>query len=814
VGDVAIFYLLLNSICSHYSLNKTIFVIRSGLKMAKHFVIEKTNNYYIMNKTILITLTLFLICALSTFAQDWQPKQARIMTPWAEQVDPQNPLPEYPRPQMVRDSWMNLNGLWDFTKADVMAYSSTQSFDQKILVPFPMESALSGIMNTDHANNKGKIFLYRRTFTLPSEMDGRNILLHFGAVDWKCQVYINGTFVGEHKGGFDPFYFDITSALNKSKKEQEVQVFVQDYQEYGGYPHGKQKIDEKVIWYTPVTGIWQTVWLESVSNVYIERLVMNPDIDKKKINVKILSKGSKASTRANVKIFDGKKLVASKSNIKVNESIDIKIPNQKLWSPDSPFLYDMKVELVDNGRQVDAVDSYFGMRKISMGMHNGYPCMMLNNEYSFQYGFLDQGYWPDGIYTAPTDEALKFDLIKSKEFGMNMSRKHIKVEPARWYYHCDKLGILVWQDMPNPGFGKDDKILGEDMSIRDNFHDEMIRMVESLYNHPSIVMWTVYNESWGQPDDKMSQKGVDIVREQDPTRLISIASGWNDSEYGDIKDTHWYPEPNMLPNKVNKRVSVCGEYGGITLIIDNHRWIGGSDMKYTQVYSQEELKDRFIQYVDIVRDLQGTGMGAAVYTQLTDVEDEENGVITYDRKVVKVNDAQLKQIRDAVESVWRSSAEITSVMGISQTYEANNEWKYMMVDKPLGSDSWKDISFVDSSWKTGKAGFGHGVHHEYLVNTKWDTPYIYLRKNVTFNKVSAKDISKLKIQIFYDEDCDIYINGVLAASVKGHVNRYVYLDINKDALTTIQPGKPNLIAVKCKQTEGGQFIDLGFSIKK
>ncbi len=253
-----------------------------------------------------------------------------------------------------------------------------------------------------------------------------------------------------------------------------------------------------MIWYTPVTGIWQTVWIEAVSDIHIDKLVMNPDIDNKKINIKIVSAKIGASTKANVKIFDGEKLVASKTGVNANENIDIQIPNQKLWSPESPFLYDVKVELADNGRKVDAVDSYFGMRKISMGMQNGYPCMMLNNEYSFHYGFLDQGFWPDGIYTAPTDEALKFDLIKSKEFGMNMSRKHIKVEPARWYYHCDKLGILVWQDIPNPGFGKDGNILGgEDMNIRDNFHDEMVRIMESLHNYPSIVLWTVYNESWG-----------------------------------------------------------------------------------------------------------------------------------------------------------------------------------------------------------------------------------------------------------------------------------------------------------------------------
>lgn len=759
-----------------------------------------------------LNLILLLSCfAFSfSFAQKWEMKQARIMTPWAEKVDPKKVLDEYPRPQMTRSNWLNLNGLWDFTKVEAMTYNASQKYDKKILVPFAMESAISGIMDTNHADNKGKVFAYRRKFTIPNNMKKEDVLLHFGAVDWKCEVYVNGKKVGKHTGGFDPFSFNITDALT-NKKEQEICVFVQDYQEFGGYPHGKQKIGEKIIWYTPATGIWQTVWLESVPKTHIEKLVIVPDVDNATINIKVLAENAQADTKATIKIYDGKKLLMTTTHADINKELPIAIKDMKLWSPESPFLYDLTVELTGKDKVIDKVDSYFGMRKISVEYFNGHPIMHLNNKPYFHYGVLDQGYWPDGIYTAPTEEALKFDLEKIKEFGMNMSRKHIKVEPARWYYHCDKMGILVWQDIPNPGFGENGKIIGEkNMDLRDNFHDEMVRIMKSLENHPSIVLWTVYNESWGQPDEATTRKSVAIAQETDPHRLINAASGWNDYECGDIKDTHWYPEPNVLPNPVNRRASVCGEYGGITYLVNGHRWIGGSKMQYTEVHSQEELKDRFVNFTNQILGLQANGLCAAVYTQITDVEDEENGLITYDRKVVKVNDAQLAEIRQAIERNITHTSKI--LVPTSRAGEMVSKWKYYMSDKPLSGNTWKNTSFEDKAWKTGAAGFGNGSLQGASNNTKWNTSHIYLRKWEDFKGLNRSDLSKLRMLVFHDEDCEIYINGVLAASLPKFTNRYKVVEISEEAKATIKPNQPNLIAVKCLNKEGNQFTDLGFCI--
>ena len=752
-----------------------------------------------LNKKIVVLLSFIMFSGLFFHSYAWEKKQARIMTPWSEDIDPENVWQEYPRPQMERGNWFNMNGLWDFAKAKGMEYTKNESFRNQILVPFPMESALSGIMDTNHEANKGKPFVYRRNFTIPKEMKGKNILLHFGAVDWLCKVYINGKLAGEHKGGFDPFYFDITKHL-KSSGKQEIQVYVQDYQEFGGYPHGKQKIGEKVIWYTPATGIWQTVWVEAVNPVHIDRLLITPDVDQSKINIKVSSANATASTKATIKIYDGKKLIETRNNVPVGEVCSISLNAPKLWSPNSPFLYDMQISLEDNGKVQDEVKSYFGMRKISLGQFMGMPCMLLNNEYLFQHGVLDQGYWPDGVYLAPSDEAMVYDLIKTKEFGMNMTRKHIKVEPARWYYHCDRLGLLVWQDLPNPGFGENDKILIDGADIRENFHRESTNIIRSLENYPSIIQWIVYNESWGQPNETITRQSVDVVKGVDDTRLISAASGWNDTEYGDIKDTHWYPEPNVLPNPVNKRASVCGEYGGITLQIPGHQWIGGSEMTYTRVADSDELKERFISFLRQINDLKTKGICAAVYTQITDVEDEENGLITYDRKVEKVKPSHIADIKAAIEFNYTHSPLLMPV---------DNNWKYYTSNTELASDAWKNVAFNDQEWRDGKAGFGSGDQPKDIdAKTKWESEYIYLRKMVDFSQLRPSDIVDLEAMIFHDEDCEVYINGVKAVSAAGYVTKYTAQRISGAAKAAIKLNEPNLIAIKCRQTTGGQFIHL------
>ena len=598
-----------------------------------------------MKKNFLTMLLALALCG-STFAQ-WKPAGDKIKTSWGEQLDPKNVLPEYPRPIMERNDWKNLNGLWKYAitkKGD----PTPAAYQGDILVPFAVESSLSGVGKM--INEKEELW-YQRTFDIPSAWRGKQILLHFGAVDWKAEVWVNDVKVGEHTGGFTPFYFDITSVLNKGNNDLVVKVW--DPSDRGEQPRGKQIANPHGIWYTPVTGIWQTVWLEPVATQYITNLKTTPDIDNNSVKVEVAANTTSAD-KVEVKVFDGKHLVAKGAALN-GVPVELAMPaNAKLWSPDSPFLYNMEVTLYKDGKAIDQVKSYTAMRKYSIRKgQNGITRLQLNNKDYFQFGPLDQGWWPDGLYTAPTDEALVYDLKKTKDFGYNMVRKHVKVEPARWYTHCDQLGLIVWQDMPNGGpspqwqarnyFNGTEVI--RSAASEANYRKEWKEIIDCLYSYPSIAVWVPFNEAWGQ---FKTPEIVAWTKEYDPSRLVNPASGGNHYTCGDILDLHHYPGPNMFLYDP-RRATVLGEYGGIGLVVEGNTWVNDKkNWGYVKFNTSDEVTNEYIKYGKHLLELIRKGFSAAVYTQTTDVEGEINGLMTYDRKVIKMNEAKVREINQQI----------------------------------------------------------------------------------------------------------------------------------------------------------------------
>ena len=593
-------------------------------------------------KKLWMVLALWGALAVQLHAQ-WKPVEGRISTQWSEQVNPDNVLPEYPRPIMERTEWKNLNGLWDYAIIEKGKHSPSV-FDGKILVPFAVESSLSGVAKTVGAE---KELVYRRSFDVPSSWKGKKVLLHFGAVDWKTDVWVNDVKVGSHTGGFTPFSFDITEALQR--KNNTLLVKVWDPTDKGYQPRGKQVSRPEGIWYTPVTGIWQTVWLEPVSESYIQDLRITPDIDNSLLSLKALVKDATSKDLVEVKVFDGQQLVAQGKSIN-GECVQVAMPeNAKLWSPESPFLYTLKVSLKQGGKLVDEVSSYAAMRKYSSKRDaNGIVRLELNNKPLFQFGPLDQGWWPDGLYTAPTDEALLYDIQKTKDFGFNMIRKHIKVEPARWYTYCDKLGIIVWQDMPsgdrNPEWQNRKYFEGTEMKRSAEseacYRKEWKEIMDALYSYPCIGTWIPFNEAWGQ---FKTPEIVEWTKQYDPTRLVNPASGGNHYTCGDMLDLHNYPAPELYLYDA-QRATVLGEYGGIGWVVQGHIWEPDRNWGYIQFNSSKEVTDEYVKYAEKLYDLIPRGFSAAVYTQTTDVEVEVNGLMTYDRKVIKLDEKRVREI--------------------------------------------------------------------------------------------------------------------------------------------------------------------------
>ena len=663
----------------------------------------------------------------------WNPVTKHISTPFAENVSPDNALPEHPRPQMVRQQWQNLNGLWDYALEPIGTTSAPATYQGQILVPFAIDAPLSGIMEILRPNQR---LWYRRNFTVPENWAGKRILLHFQASDWETSVYINGEKAGQHRGGYDPFTFDITDHLTDGANELIVSCW--DATEQQPQALGKQIMPEsrQGFRYQPTGGIWQTVWLEAVPEQSIRTLRLTPDIDNATID--ILVSGERLENRQIQTIaYDGNQQIAEATG-QANRTISLGIPNAKLWHPDHPFLYDLKVKVQHNGETTDTIDSYFGMRKISIGEdENGIKRFLLNDKPIFQLGPLDQGYWPDGILTPPSDEAILFDLQYLKQIACNMVRVHVKTHPDRWYYHCDRLGLLVWQDMIcMPKFGQN-----VPPEAAQQWKTEFDNIMDWLHNHPSVVQWIIFNEGWGQHD---TERLTDLIAQRDPSRLVTSASGWTDMGTGDIYDIHDYTFYPAIARQqcANGRIVLLGEAGGFNLCIPGHTWY----------------------------------------------DHELNGWLTYDRKISKIDPDELGNIH---ATLWDPPQ-------FETTIGPHTEWRYSTGDgftQPMPQDTspranlpncggdWCQTAFDDSSWNAGKNPFGTS-----------GTP-IYLRTTINLNQRPDKPL----FYVTSSADCQIFINGQLIRSLRVRQHSAPISEtcalLHPDESDLLTPGKNTICAI-------------------
>ena len=619
-----------------------------------------------MKARFIVMAAVALLVAGSINAQQWSPAGDRIRTPWAEEVSPTNSHPEYPRPQMVRSEWQSLNGLWDYAITP-KSEPRPAKFDGKILVPFAVESSLSGVgrkVTPDDA------LWYRTTFTVPSAWKGRRLMLNFDAVDWKTVVYVNDIQIGSHTGGYTHFSFDVTPYLKNGANSLVLKV--EDATDNDFQPRGKQVSKPSGIWYTAVSGIWQSVWMEPVAPAHVTDYNVVSSIKEKAINVTVDAEGvqegdvikvflldggigySTETANAAKTATDGLYAVLASGMTVPGGTVTLNVRNPKLWSPDSPYLYGLDIQILRNGKVIDKVASYTAMREVGAYRKNGNTKLMgLNGEGLFQLGPLDQGWWPDGLYTAPTDEALKFDIQKTKDFGFNMIRKHIKVEPDRWFYYCDQIGIIVWQDMPSFGGSKKWGMYyygeGEDFpatpEAKANYYKEWTEIINQVKKFQCIAVWVPFNEAWSQFDTK---DVVAYTKKLDPTRLVNQSSGGNWEEgVGDILDNHHYPYPAFRMWDKNM-INVLGEYGGIGLPVEGHLWQADKNWGYVQYKNGDEVLAEYASFAEQLKQLIKQGCSAAVYTQTTDVEIEINGLMTYDRKVIKMDEKKLRAVNEGI----------------------------------------------------------------------------------------------------------------------------------------------------------------------
>ena len=724
-----------------------------------------------------------------------------MLSRFAADLDRSLPLPEYPRPQMTRGRWLNLNGTWGYALTAKDAPRPGQ-FDGEILVPFAIESTLSGVRKTPTPEQS---LWYRRAFEVPPEWRGDRLLLHFGAVDWHARVFVNGVLAGEHKGGYTPFSFDITELL-ADESQQQLAVSVWDPTDSWTQARGKQVSDPEGIWYTSVTGIWQTVWLEPVPAVSVESLAVESDRPAGAVRVTVAVRGECDGCIVRLGAHrDGS--VVGQAEGRPGEPVDLAVPDPLLWTPDEPNLYEMDVMLARDDEELDRVGSYFAIRDIALGKDSrGFTRMLLNGEPIFKFGPLDQGWWPDGLYTAPTDEALRYDIEVTKMLGFNTARKHVKVEPARWYYHCDRLGLLVWQDMPNGNLRRGQP---ENLRVRpedehdaqrpadsaEQFEAELAELIESFSFFPSIVMWVPFNEGWGQYD---VERIDGMIREMDPTRLVNATSGWTDRGIGDVFDAHMYPGPGM-ERVPPERATLLGEFGGLGWPVDGHLWWTDKRLwGYRTYFSREDLQAKYSEVVGNLVGPRALGLAAAIYTQTTDVEGEVNGLMTYDRELVKFDAEALNELHGRIYA-----AEGTARVLLPTSEHEPRHWEYR--NEAPGED-WTAGTSADG-WQSGPAPFQTGRNSLFPTGTAWSDGPIWIRR--TFDLESVPDNLWLETYRGVDSGA-IYLNGTKVfdfAEIRPGGRHYHHMDLSP-AASALREG-PNVLAATGDLAQGQRGLDIG-----
>ena len=744
-----------------------------------------------MKKSFFLAL---VFVAVSTFA--YTPVQGHIMTTWGENITPENAWRNYPRPNFERDNWECLNGLWQFAVTPMKGdMPKDNEWQQEILVPFAPEAALSGVGRLTEPNEN---LWYKRTFNLPTVEEGKRYFLNFEAVDWRSQVFVNGkeATIEPHIGGNVPFTVEVTDFVKAG--ENILVVSAWDPSNTENQPTGKQSINPHGCFYTRVSGIYGSVWLETTPKAYLKAYNVVSDIDAGTATISVECGGDLAGSKVTAEIYFGEKKIGETEITSWQKGATVKIPEPKLWDINQPNLYTLILKLSAND-QVDEVKGYFGLRKIEYRPdERGVERIYLNGRKVFLQGTLDQGWWPDGLLTPPSDEAIQYDIQILKDYGFNFMRKHIKIEPRRYYYLCDLAGFPIWQDMVSGGAKAEE--------FYHYYRSELKDMLATLKNFPCILTWIPYNEGWGQPGKEKTNETLKFVKNSDSTRLVSAASGWTDYGYGDIKDHHQYPSP--LPTPTNEgRLTVLGEFGGLGFFVEGHLWNPEKKWGYRSDATLEASLRRYTEIMGNLARCANETFAASVYTQTTDVETEANGLVTYDRKVAKYPKEVLRALHKRVEKFALSPKALERKVYLPSAKDKVGNWKYTF-EAP--KDGWNLAGFDTSAWQEGKGLFGNKtIAHDLgaKVNTAWESSDIWLSRTFNLSELPAGNV---EMEIFHDEDVDVYLNGELILKKTGYTRGYVPIVLPLEQVKKIFKKGENTLAVHCHNTQGGAAIDLGF----